>query len=74
MLSYCLKCRKSTGSKILRFIKTKNVRIILWPNYEVSGSEKLIFIKEKESSALVSRLGIKVQIQSKWPITGNIMK
>ena len=40
MLPYCLKCRKNTGSKNPKVVKTKNERIILWSKYAVCDSKK----------------------------------
>ena len=35
MLSYCLKCRKSTESKSLKVLKTKGGRLMLLSKYSV---------------------------------------
>ena len=50
MLSYCLKCRKYTESKIPKVVKTKNGKIMVSFNCVVCGSKKLRFIKEQEVS------------------------
>ena len=53
---YCLKCRKSTKSKNPKVAKTKNRRIMLLSKCAARDSEKLKFIKEQESSGLLSSL------------------
>ena len=55
MLSYCLKCRKNTESKILKVIRTKNRRIMLLSKCAVCDSKKSKFIKEQESGGLWKR-------------------
>ena len=62
MSSYCLKCRKNTESKTPMVVKTKNGRIMLLLKYEVCDSKNSKFIKEKEASRLLSRLGIKTPL------------
>ena len=42
MLSYCLKCRKNTESKISKVLKTINERIMLLSNCVVCGSKKIM--------------------------------
>ena len=59
MLSYCLKCRKSTESKNPKIVRTENGRIMLLSNCVVCNSKKSKFIKEQEASELLSSLGIK---------------
>ena len=59
MLSYCLKCRKYTESKIAKVARTKNGRIILLSKYVKYDSEKSKFMKQQEASGLLSSLGIK---------------
>ena len=46
MLSYCLKCRKSTDSKNKKIARTKNGRIMLLSKCVVCDSKKSKFIKE----------------------------
>ena len=50
MLSYCLKCRKNTESKIPKVAKTKNGRIMLLSKFAVCDSKKSKFIKQQEGS------------------------
>ena len=59
MLSYCLKYRKNTESKNPKILKTKNEKIMVFPNREVCRSKKLRFIKEnKIASGILSSLGL----------------
>ena len=69
MLSYCLKCRKSTESKNSKAPKTKNGKILVLSRYEVCGCKKSKFIQKQETSRLLSQLGIKT-LSSKIPIIG----
>ena len=67
MLSYCLKCRKNTESKNLIVVKTKSRRMLLLSNCAVCNSKKSRFIKEQETSRILSRLGSKAPILSDLP-------
>ena len=69
MLSYCLKCRKNTESKNPKVVRTKNERIMLLSKCEVSDSKKMTFIKEQETSGLLSGLEIKTPL-SKIHLSG----
>ena len=62
MLSYCLKCRKSTESKNPKIARTENGRIMLLSNCVVCNSKKSKFIKEQEASELLNSLGIKTPL------------
>ena len=59
MLSYCLKLKKNTESKIPKIVKKKNGRIMPLLNCGKCGSNKSKFIKEQEPSELLNSLGIK---------------
>ena len=72
MLSYCLKCRKNTESKNPKIVKTKNGRIMLLSKFALRDSKKLKFIKEQESSGLLSSLGIKAPLR-KIPLVGHLL-
>ena len=54
MLSYCLMCRKNTESENPKVVKTKNESIMLLLKCEVCDSKRSQFIKEHESSGLLS--------------------
>ena len=70
MLSYSLKCIKSTESKKPKVEKAKNGRIMLLSNCAICGSKKSRFIKEQEAGTLLSNLtGMKLPILSDLPIS-----
>ena len=56
MLPDCLKCRYKIDSKNSKIVKTKNGKIILLSNCAVCCSKKLRFVKEHETSGIVSSL------------------
>ena len=58
MLSYCLKCRKNTGSRNPKVLKTK----MLSSKREGCDSKKSKFLKEQEAIGLITSLGIKILI------------
>ena len=58
MLSYCLKCRKNTGSRNPKVLKTK----MLLSKREECDSKKSKFLKEQEAIGLITLLGIKILI------------
>ena len=62
MLSYCLKCRKNTESKNPKVARTKNRRIMLLLKCAVCDTKKSKFIKQQETSGLLSSLGIKTPL------------
>ena len=67
ILSYCINGRKNAESKIQEVSKTKNVKIMLWPNYAVCGNKKSKFVKVQETSGSLSQLGIRTPF-SKIPL------
>ena len=70
MLSYCLKCSKNTKSKNPKFAMTKKRRIMLLSKCGSKfNSKKSKFIKEQETSGLLSSLGIKASL-SKISLVG----
>ena len=70
MLSYCLKCRKNTESKNPKVARAKNGRITLLSKCAVCQISK--FIKEQETSGLLSSLGIKTPL-SKIPLVDPLL-
>ena len=72
MLSYCLKCRKNTESKNPKAARTKNGRIMLLSKFAMCDSKKSKFIKQQETSGLLSSLGIKTPL-SKIPLGGPLL-
>ena len=69
MLSYCLKCRKNTESKIPKVVRTKIERIILLWKCAVRNNKKLKFLKEQVAKWLSSSIGIKTPL-SQIPLLG----
>ena len=70
ILYYCLKCRKNTESKIPKFLKTKNGKIMLLAKCSVCISKKKSkFLKEQEAKGLLSILGLKTPL-SQIPLLG----
>ena len=57
-----MKCRKNTESENPKVVKTKNRRILLLSKCAVCDSKKSEFIKEQETSGLLSSLGIKTPL------------
>ena len=72
MLSYCLKCRKSTWTKNPKVAKTKNGRTNILSKYAACDGKKLKIIKEQEAGGVLSSLGIKKPL-SKIPLLGLIL-
>ena len=72
MLLNCLKCRKNTESKHPKIVRTKNGRIMLLLKCAVWDSKKSKFIKNQETSGLLSSLGIKTPL-SKIPLLGHLL-
>ena len=74
MLLYCLKCRKNTESKNPKVGRSKNGRIMLLSKcvIKVCNSKKSKFIKQQETSGLLSSLGIKTPF-SKIPLVGPLL-
>ena len=71
-LSYCLKSRKHTESKIPKISRTKNDRIMFLSKCAVCHSKKLKLIKQQEASGLLSGLRIKTDL-SKIPLVGPLL-
>ena len=71
-MSYCLRRRKNTESKYLKFVRTKNGRIMLLPKCKVCDSKKTKFIKEQEASRLLSSIAINAPL-NKIPLSGLLL-
>ena len=67
MLTYCVKCRKSTENLNSKPFKTKNNRLIMQSKCPVCGIKKSRFVKEQEAKGLLSNLRIKTLL-SKIPL------
>ena len=72
MLSYCLKCRKSTESKNPKVTRANNGRIMLLTKCEVCDRKKMKLITEQEATGLLSSLGIKIHL-NKIPLSGPLL-
>ena len=59
MLTYCVKCRKTTENLHSKIFKTKNGRLIMKSKCPVCGIKKSRFLKEQDAKGLLSNLGIK---------------
>ena len=71
MLSYCLKCKKSTQSNDPVIAKTSNGKIMMLSRCDIWGSKKSKFIKKQEASGILSSLVLKTPL-SKIPLLGDI--
>ena len=72
MLSYCLKCKKSTESINPKFSKTTNGEAMILSTCAICGSKKSKFIKEQQAKELLSNLGLKTPL-NKIPVLGDIL-
>ena len=72
MLTYCLKCKKSTENVNSKVIKTKNGRPMFLSKCDVCGNKKSRYIKEQEAKGLLSSLGLKTPLR-KIPLLSDIL-
>ena len=72
MLSYCLKCKKSTESINSKVSKTTNGKAMILSTYARCGSKKSKFIKEQEAKGLLSNLGLRTPL-IKIPVLRDIL-
>ena len=72
ILSYCLKCKKSTESINRKVSKTTNGKAMILSTCAICGSKKSKFIKEQEAKRLLSNLGLRTPL-NKIPILGDIL-
>ena len=72
LLSYFLKCRKNTGSRNPKVVRTKNGRIMLLSKCLVCNSKKLKFPEEQKARELLSSLGIRTPL-GKIPLLGSLL-
>ena len=71
ILSYCSKCKTNTEIENPRFSETNSETISLLSHYAVCSNKKPTFIKEQETSGLLSQLGI--TLLSKIHLIGNVL-
>ena len=67
MLSYCLRCIKTTESKNPKVERTENGGIMLLSRCAVCNGKKSQFLKEQEAKGLLANL-----LGAKMPILGDI--
>ena len=72
MLSYCLKCLKSTESIDLKVSAASNAKAMVLSRCAICGSKSLKSIKKQEAKGLLSNLGIRIPL-SKIPILGDVL-
>ena len=72
MLSYCLKCKKSTENVNPRVSATNNSRTMIFSKCAICGSKKSKFIKNQEAKGLLSSLGIRTPL-SKIPLLDDVL-
>ena len=72
MLSYCLKCKKSSESIDPKVSGASNGRTMILSKCAICGSKKSKFIKKQEAKRLLSNLGIRTP-WSKIPILGDVL-
>ena len=66
MLPYCLKFKQKTESKTQGLWRQKNRTIMLLSNCELCNCKTSSFIKEQETTGLLSRLGIKASLSKNY--------
>ena len=54
MLLYCLKCRKNTGNKNPKLLKTSSNKTILLSKCAICGTKKSKFIKKQEARGMLN--------------------
>ena len=62
MLSYCLKCKKSTESINPRVSKTTSGKTVMLSKFAICSNKKSKFIKEQQAKGLLSNLGIRIHL------------
>ena len=72
MLSFCLKCRKNIESKNPKVARIKNGRIMFLSKCTVCESKKPKFIKQENTSRLLSSVRIKTTL-SKIQLVGFLL-
>ena len=72
MLSYCLKCKKSTETINPKVSKTTNGKAMILSTCAICGSKKSQFIKEQEGKVLLSNLGLRTPL-NKITVLENIL-
>ena len=68
MLSYCLKCKKSTESINPKVSKTSNLKAMILSTCAICNSKK----SNQQAKGLLSNLGLKTPL-NKIPVLGDIL-
>ena len=71
MLSYCLKCKRSTESIDPRVSKPSNGKTMILSKCTICDSKKSKFIKKQEASGILSSVLIRTPL-IKIPVLGDI--
>ena len=72
MLSYCLKCKKTTESIDPKVSATSNGKTMILSKCAICGSKQSKFIKIQKAKGLLSNLGTKTPL-SKIPILVDVL-
>ena len=72
MLSYCLKCKRSTENINPKVSKTNNGKTMMLSKCAICGSKKSKFIKKQEAYGILSNVGIRTPL-NKIPVLGDIL-
>ena len=72
MLSYCLKCRRSTESINPKVSKTTKGKTMILSKCAICDSKKSKFIKEQQAKGLLGNLGLRTPL-NKIPVLGDIL-
>ena len=72
MLSYCLKCKKTTESIDPKVSATSNGKTMILSKCAICGSKQSKFIKKQKAKGLLSNLGTKTPL-SKIPILVDVL-
>ena len=72
MKIFCTICKKNAANKHCRVRRAKENRLMLISNYFVCGKENLGFIKNQETSGLLSKLEIRTSLRN-IPLTNDIL-
>ena len=59
MQNYCVSCKKNTGNKDTKVIRTKNCKLQMKSPCSICGNKKSRFVKEQEAKGILSSLGIR---------------
>ena len=62
MQNYCVSCRKNTGNKDAKVIRTKNSRLQMKSHCSVCGNKKSRFVQEQGAKGLLSSMGIRTPL------------